>query len=185
MSAKRPALDRVPILAGALALLAGTSLGCGWIDKAAAEETKVVVFSAGPATSIAVDGGEAVELSAGKFRSFAVGPGEHELVFDGEREVRVTLEAFDRWVVPSVEGQCFFSIDVGSSHYSADGKNGLGGPGISNRRTESEAFKFPANTYLTEKELPDSVSSGTLVYMLRSLPCEQIDELQSGLEASK
>ncbi len=117
-----------------LTALVTTPLGCGWIDKAAAEDTKVVVYSAGPATSVVIDGGEAVELEAGKFQSFAVGPGAHELVFDGSRKVSVTLEAFDRWVVPSAEEQCFFSIDVSRSHYSADGKSRLGGPDIAKRQ---------------------------------------------------
>ena len=168
-------------LLNTLALTALATSGCGWIDKAAKEDTKIVVFSAGPATSVAIDGGEAVELSAGRFRSFAVGPGAHEVVFDGERKVSVTLEAFDRWVVPAVEEQCFFSIDVGSSHYSADGKQALGGPDIANRQRESAAFKFPRDHYLTQKELPDQVSSGTLIYLLRSLPCEELDKLAAGL----
>ncbi|PRP96173.1 hypothetical protein [Enhygromyxa salina] len=158
--------------------------GCGWIDKAAAKDTKVVVYSAGPATSVAIDGGEAVELGAGKFQSFAVGPGTHELVFDGSRKVSVTLEAFDRWVVPAAADQCFFSIDVSSSHYSADGKNRLGGPDITKRQQQSEPFKFPPQHYLTEKELPAEVSSGTLLYMLRSLPCDELDRLEAGLDGS-
>ncbi|MCA9682669.1 MAG: hypothetical protein KC457_10770 [Myxococcales bacterium] len=168
-----------PLIVLGISLLA-PALGCGWIDKAAAEDTKVVVFSAGPATSVVIDGGQAVEISAGKFQSFAVGPGAHELVFDGERKVSVTLEAFDRWVVPAADDQCFFSIDVARSHYSADGKSRLGGPDIAKRQQESAAFEFPRNHYLTEKELPSEVSSGTLLYILRSLPCAEIDALQAG-----
>lgn len=171
-----------PFLSLSLFVGAAISLsGCGWIDEAAKEDTKIVILSPGPATSITIDGGAAVELSAGKFQSFAVGPGAHEVVFDGGRKVSVTLEAFDRWVVPAVDDQCFFSIDVASSHYSADGKKALGGPDIGKRLQESAAFKFPRDHYLTAKELPSEVSSGTLLYLLRSLPCEEIDKLQAGL----
>ena len=165
-------------------LLASLSFGCKWIDEAAAKDTKIVVFSAGPATSFTVDGGESVTLEDGKFSSFPVVPGDHEVAFDDGRRVSVKLEAFDRWVVPAVEDQCFFGIDVGSSHYTADGKNALGGPDIANRRRDSDPFKFPANHYLTQKELPKQVSAGTLVYLLRSLPCADIDKLQAGLDGA-
>lgn len=61
-------------------------------------------------------------------------------------------------------------------------KSNLGGPKIAKRRQDSEPFKFPIHHHLTEDELPESASSGTLLYILRSLPCDEVDALESGMQ---
>lgn len=155
---------------------------CGWIDEAAAEDTKIVVYSVDADTQVVVDGGEAVKVSAGKFRSIKVGPGKHSISLNGDRKVDVTLEAFDRWVVPVQDEQCFMSLDVSLSHY---GDNPKAAPSITNRKQHSAPFKWPTDNYLSQKELPKSRTSGQRALMLRSLPCDKMNELEAGLAAKK
>lgn len=152
------------------------------MEKAAAEKTKLVLFSPAEDVTVTIDGGDPVEVKAGRFKEVPVKPGKHELLVGGEREILVEVEAFDRWAVPLVADQCFMSIDVSLSHYSADNKKALGGPDITKRRQTSEAFKFPPHHYLVESELPQSRSSAQQSLLLRSLPCEQIDALEKGVQ---
>lgn len=150
-------------------------------ERAAQEKTTIVLFSAVDDAEVAIDGAAPVAVEGGKFKQLSVGPGEHELVIDGARKLRVKLEPFDRWAVPLVEEQCFMSLDVSLSHYSADDKKALGGPNIARRSQTSEPFEFPPNHYLVESELPANRTSANQTLLLRSLPCSEIDRLQSGL----
>ncbi len=148
------------------------------MKKAEQEATRVVLFSASQDVEVSIDGGQPVTVSAGKFRSVSVGPGKHEIAVSGGRTIHAELDAFDRLAVPLEEQQCFFGIDVTMSHYSADGKKALGKIDVKNRRTASSPFVFPPHTYLTEGELPETRTGANSTFLLRSLPCEEVDRLE-------
>lgn len=155
--------------------LAFTAWGCGWIDEAAAKDTKLIVFAPEGPASVVIDGGAPRDVSQGKFAQFPVGPGTHTVQIDGASVHSVTLEPFDRWVVPARPDQCFTSMDVSLSHYE-----GVDAPPLLTGRTQSSTpFKFPAGNYLRESDLPKSRRSGERTLLFRSAPCATLDELEA------
>lgn len=167
-------------------LLLATSLGmlsaCGWLDKAASEDTKLIIFSPGQASKLVVDGGAPIEISAGKFSQLPVGPGKHTVVINGDRTLEINLEAFDRWVVPVMDDQCFMSLDVSLSHY---GEQPSAPPMITARKQASEPFKLPGGNYLREDDLPRSRKNSQRALLFRSAGCAEIDALESGSGAKR
>lgn len=168
---------RLAVLVSATGLFAA-SPGCGAMKKAAREGTELVLFAPDQDTTVIVDG-ETATVPGGKFKTFAVGPGDHEVVV-GDRKTAVTLAAFDRYAVPLVDDQCFFSIDVTLSHYSSGHGGALGSIDLEQRRTESTPFEFPPSHYLDESELPETRTGANRTLLLRSLACGEIDRLERG-----
>jgi len=167
---------RAPLLMASLGLLSA----CGWIDRAASEDTKLIIFSPGQPSKIAVDRGAAIEIPAGQFSQIAVGPGKHSVVINGDRTREIDLAAFDRWVVPVMNDQCFMSLDVSLSHY---GENASAPPMITARKQASEPFKLPGGNYLREDDLPRSRKQSDRALLFRSAGCAEIDALESGVAA--
>jgi hypothetical protein len=167
---------RASLLVASLGLLSA----CGWIDKAASEDTKLIIFSPGQPSKVAVDGGAAMEISANTFSQIPVGPGKHSVVINGDRTLEINLAAFDRWVVPVMNDQCFMSLDVSLSHY---GENSKAAPVITARKQASEPFKLPAGNYLREDDLPRSRKQSDRALLYRSASCAEIDALESGVAA--
>lgn len=167
---------RVPLLVASLGLLSA----CGWIDEAASEDTKLIIFSPGQPSKVVVDGGAAIEISAGKFSQIPVGPGKHSVVINGDRTLEINLEAFDRWVVPVMNDQCFMSLDVSLSHY---GEQPSAPPMVTARKQASEPFKLPGGNYLREDDLPRSRKQSARALLFRSAGCAEIDALESGVAA--
>lgn len=150
-----------------------TLVGCGAMEEETRKGTQVLVFSLDEDLTVSIDGKQVGTITAPKFARYSVDPGAHKIKI-GAREINLTLEAFDKWVVPIVDEQCFMSLDVGLSDYGASKKKA---PSLVDPVKKTEPFKMPASHYLTKAKLPKKITAGTRPRLLRSTGCEKMAEM--------
>ena len=138
--------------------------------------TKVYLLAPGEPVTVSVNGQDAVSLET--FVGLGLGPGTHSISVQGGPQISVTLEPFDELIVPLAEGQCFVSLDVSQSNYG--GADTTPAPKISGHVQRSKPFALPREHYVSQDALPASISSGQQVFLLRSMACHMVDDLEFG-----
>lgn len=159
-----------------LALLLPSLLGCGMMEAQTKDGTRVYLMTAGVPLAVSINGEEDKRL--GDPVALGLGPGTHSIAVRDGAQVSVTLEPFDRMVVPLVANQCFISLNVSMSNYGGGDQKV---PKIQGRMQRSQPFAMPKDHYVSDSALPDSISSGQQVFLLRSTPCHVADDLEYGL----
>lgn len=151
-------------------------LACGMMEAQTQEGTKVYLLAPGAPVRVSINGEEAVSLET--FVGLGLGPGTHSIAVEGGPQTSVTLEPFDELVVPLAEGQCFVSLDVSQSAYGGD--NTTPAPKISGHVQRGKPFALPREHYLSYDALPASLSSGQQAFLLRSMACHMVEDLEFG-----
>ena len=159
-----------------LALLLPSLLGCGMMEAQTKDGTRVYLMTAGEPLAVSINGDEDKRL--GDPVALGLGPGTHSIAVRDGAQVSVTLEPFDRIVVPLVPNQCFISLNVSLSNYGGGDQKV---PKIQGRMQRSAPFAMPKDHYVSDAALPDSITSGQQVFLLRSTPCHVADDLEYGL----
>ncbi|MFK7928098.1 MAG: hypothetical protein AB8H79_07900, partial [Myxococcota bacterium] len=161
-----------------LSILASLA-GCGMMEAQTKDGTQVHLIPAGESLVVSINGDEEKRLS--KPVTLGLGPGTHTIAVRDGAEITVTLEAFDKVVVPLVPNQCFLSMNVSLSNF---GEGGRKVPKISGRLQRSEPFPMPAKHYVSNSALPSSITSGQQVFLLASQPCNVADDLEFGINGA-
>lgn len=162
----------MPVLLSSLLL--PSLLGCGMMEAQAKAGTKAFLFAPGEQVVVTVNGEDPATLDT--YVGLSLGPGVHTIAVEGGPQVSVTLEPFDELVVPLVEDQCFMSLNVSISKYGS----GQSAPKFAGRMQRSAPFALPKGHYHSEAALPDSITSGQQVFLLRSTLCYVVDDLEFG-----
>lgn len=170
----------VIIIFGLYALIGGGALGyMFFLDPGEAH----VVCPVDRAIEVKLDHEDPVPVDPGDHVTLRMSRGEHAVrVMDHSTDGVVTHRldvgsGFFEMVLPAAPQQCFVRLDMTEYTYPLYRlKDGEGlSPVVYETYRETEPFKLPSSTYLSEDEMPASLESGSSAYLLLDFPCDRLE----------
>lgn len=149
---------------------------CGMMEEQTRLGTQVILMPAGQRVAVSINGEEHKRLDQPV--SLALGPGTHTIAVRDGLETTVTLEPFDKLVVPIVPRQCFASLNITYSNYGGGAQKV---PKLSGRMRRDQPFPMPDDHHVSNDAAPSSISAGQQVFLLSSKSCHELDDLEFGL----
>ncbi|HET6583857.1 MAG TPA: hypothetical protein VFG69_10420 [Nannocystaceae bacterium] len=161
-----------------------------WKDRK--DGTIVVLAPPEAATRVRIDGGEAIEISAGEVKRIPAAHGVHDVDIETPAALHRHAEVKSgRQLrgVPTLASQCFAELDVTLSHYGETA--GKRPPEVVKITQETDVFALPSVFPLAESELPDHLTDRVgadgelahvqLMQLYRTVPCATKDDPQAAL----